>query len=218
MKIFDLKLISVCATIMVLTATACQANTGAEPTEAVPEMANPASEYCLDQGYALEIITAEDGSQSGVCNFPDGSSCDEWAYFRGECLPASDGSGSNDGNDGGATPTSASEGLPSLPTINPEEYATWLTYTHPVYGFSFKLPEDWIVREDTGGGMLSGHLLTLLPETEGNGMNIRLTFRESGDDTLLWPTGVGEGEFIAQGTMQIGSTTLKSESVGVPQW
>jgi putative hemolysin len=48
-------------------------------------MPNPASVYCEQNGNKLEISTAADGSQSGVCVFPDGSSCDEWAYFRGEC-------------------------------------------------------------------------------------------------------------------------------------
>ena len=52
---------------------------------------NPASAYCLEQGYEHEIRTAADGSQSGVCIFPDGSECDEWAYFRGECGPESGG-------------------------------------------------------------------------------------------------------------------------------
>jgi putative hemolysin len=47
---------------------------------------NPASVYCEQQGYRVEIRTAEDGSQSGVCVFPEGE-CDEWAYFRGECSP-----------------------------------------------------------------------------------------------------------------------------------
>jgi putative hemolysin len=46
---------------------------------------NPASVYCEQNGNKLEIITAADGSQSGVCVFPDGATCDEWAYFRGEC-------------------------------------------------------------------------------------------------------------------------------------
>ena len=50
---------------------------------------NPASEYCLEQGYKHEIRTAADGSQSGVCIFPDGSECDEWAYYRSECGPDS---------------------------------------------------------------------------------------------------------------------------------
>ena len=48
-------------------------------------MPNPASVYCTQNGNKLEIRTAADGSQSGICVFPDGSTCDEWAYFRGEC-------------------------------------------------------------------------------------------------------------------------------------
>jgi putative hemolysin len=51
-------------------------------------MPNPASVYCEQHGNKLEIFTAADGSQSGVCVFPDGSTCDEWAYFRGTCGPA----------------------------------------------------------------------------------------------------------------------------------
>lgn len=48
---------------------------------------NPASQFCVDQGYELEIRTAGDGSQAGYCQFPDGSECDEWAYYRSECGP-----------------------------------------------------------------------------------------------------------------------------------
>jgi len=49
---------------------------------------NPASVYCVEQGFKSEIRTATDGSQTGYCIFPDGSECDEWAYFRGECAPS----------------------------------------------------------------------------------------------------------------------------------
>jgi len=52
---------------------------------------NPAAEYCQEQGYRYEIRTATDGSQSGVCIFPDGSECDEWAFYRGECGPEAGG-------------------------------------------------------------------------------------------------------------------------------
>jgi len=48
---------------------------------------NPASVYCQEQGYVLEIRSDEEGNQYGVCVFPDGSECDEWAFFRGECGP-----------------------------------------------------------------------------------------------------------------------------------
>ena len=48
---------------------------------------NPASKFCEDQSYKSEIRTAADGSQAGYCIFPDGTECDEWAFFRGECGP-----------------------------------------------------------------------------------------------------------------------------------
>ena len=48
---------------------------------------NPASVYCTEQGGDLEIRTDADGNQYGVCIFSDGSECDEWAFFRGECRP-----------------------------------------------------------------------------------------------------------------------------------
>lgn len=57
------------------------------PTTTPAGIANPASTYCVEQGGTSEIRTAEDGSQSGVCKFPDGSECDEWAFFRGKCAP-----------------------------------------------------------------------------------------------------------------------------------
>ncbi len=50
-------------------------------------MPNPASVYCEQQGNRLEIVTAADGSQTGYCSFPNGNTCDEWAYYRGECDP-----------------------------------------------------------------------------------------------------------------------------------
>ncbi len=49
------------------------------------QMANPASVYCEEQGGNLSIISDKDGSQYGMCGFDDGSSCEEWAFFRGEC-------------------------------------------------------------------------------------------------------------------------------------
>ncbi len=48
---------------------------------------NPASVYCEDQGYRVEIRPDEAGNEYGFCVFPDGSECDEWAYLRGECGP-----------------------------------------------------------------------------------------------------------------------------------
>ena len=50
-------------------------------------MANPASVHCEEQGGRVEIVEDPDGSQRGVCVFPDGSRCDEWAFHRGRCAP-----------------------------------------------------------------------------------------------------------------------------------
>ena len=57
------------------------------PTESADTgLANPASVYCEEQGGAVDMREGEGGTY-GVCVFPDGSECDEWAYFRGECTP-----------------------------------------------------------------------------------------------------------------------------------
>ncbi len=47
-------------------------------------IANPASIYCEEQGGTLEVRTGDLGSV-GYCKFDDGTECEEWAYFRGEC-------------------------------------------------------------------------------------------------------------------------------------
>lgn len=49
------------------------------------KMANPSSEYCVKNGGVNKIVVNKDGSEAGLCVFSDGSSCDEWKYFRGEC-------------------------------------------------------------------------------------------------------------------------------------
>lgn len=52
-------------------------------------LANPASVYCEEQRARLEMREDANGTY-GVCIFPDGSECEEWAYFRGECGPTSE--------------------------------------------------------------------------------------------------------------------------------
>lgn len=46
------------------------------------QLANPASEHCVEQGGKLEIRTTEEG-QAGICIL-DGQECEEWALYRGE--------------------------------------------------------------------------------------------------------------------------------------
>lgn len=52
-----------------------------------PQIANPASVFCDEQGGTVEIREDAEGGQRGFCVFPDGSECDEWAFYRQECAP-----------------------------------------------------------------------------------------------------------------------------------
>ncbi len=180
--------------------TACEFG---RPTE-TPDvgLANPASVYCEENGGGLDIRQDEVGNEFGVCIFPDGSECDEWAFFGGECAPG-----------GAETPAAATQVEATLappteyPTpipIDPADYQGWWTYTNSEYGFSLLLPEDWVVEEVTTGDVLmNGHLLNIYPRDDGSLLNIRMTFRYVGDDFLIWPTGVGQGEFVEQGALEI---------------
>ena len=57
----------------------------AKPIVNQAQLANPASEYCIQQGGKLEIRKDDQGNEYGVCIFEDGNECEEWAFFRGEC-------------------------------------------------------------------------------------------------------------------------------------
>jgi len=61
----------------------------ANPAE-YPELANPASVYCVhDIGGKLKMYENEDGV-SGYCLLPDGRLCEEWKLFNNkgtECMP-----------------------------------------------------------------------------------------------------------------------------------
>ena len=48
-------------------------------------LANPASVYCQQHSWTLEIITDASGAQSWICHLTGWISCEERAYMRGEC-------------------------------------------------------------------------------------------------------------------------------------
>ncbi len=145
-------------TIILVALTACTAlrvQTPEPAATAKPQagMPNPASVYCEQNGNKLEIQTAADGSQSGVCVFPDGSTCDEWAYFRGECgligettvEATTEASGGGPGGSGG-TEENASGGF--MPPDTTEELIDWwgiIKSTEP--GSQY---DDYFERQDLG--------------------------------------------------------------------
>jgi len=46
-------------------------------------MPNPASKFCVDAGYKLELRDS-----TGYCVFLNGRECEEWKFFKGECTDA----------------------------------------------------------------------------------------------------------------------------------
>ena len=65
----------------VLTLAGCGNNqTPVENPDENAEIANPASVYCEENWGTLNL-------EEGLCIFDDGSYCEEWAYYRGECQP-----------------------------------------------------------------------------------------------------------------------------------
>lgn len=50
-------------------------------------IANPAAVYCGQVGGTTVIKKDATGAEYGMCTFPDGSSCEEWALYRGQCAP-----------------------------------------------------------------------------------------------------------------------------------
>ena len=45
---------------------------------------NPASFYCEEMGYDLQLRDEAEGTV-GICVLPDGSECEEWEFLAGRC-------------------------------------------------------------------------------------------------------------------------------------
>lgn len=53
------------------------------PSMGIP---NPSAVYCDALGYEIETrADPETGGEVGCCVFPDGSTCELWSFYRGEC-------------------------------------------------------------------------------------------------------------------------------------
>ena len=204
LMLFSLTLLSACSP------TQTSPTSAATPS---PEsnMPNPAAVYCEQQGGKSEIVTAADGSQSGLCVFPDSSQCDEWAYFRGECRPG----------DSLVTPAPVVSPTPvsTSPTVKPVSVATptpmatllpplviddsWGTYANDKYGFSFRYPAGWKLKEITGqDNTMSGHAVHLLHPTDPT-VRMIIAFKHVDEDQRIAPTGMGDGELVSRGSVPL---------------
>ena len=71
----------VLVTLLILTMLIVAACSSSSSTD----IANPASEYCVEQGGTAVIEERGDGGQYGVCTFEENRQCEEWAMMRGDC-------------------------------------------------------------------------------------------------------------------------------------
>lgn len=147
-------------------------------------MPNPASVYCEAKGYRPGTRTDANGGQYGVCVFPDGTECEEWAFFRGECQMGIDLTG-------------------------------WLEYTNAEYGFAFRRPPDWELEEVQGpDNAMAGHQVKLHihPEADRK-IEMIISFKRAGEEQLIWPAGVGDGEFFDKGQAWLMAEPVKRNTL-----
>jgi putative hemolysin len=98
--------------------SSCGSNRAGDVADTAPgtaAVANPAAEYCHEQGGTSEIVTAADGSQSGICRLADGTTVDDWEYYRASQTPST-------------MPTGQTSTGPSETTATPEGPVTFNLY------------------------------------------------------------------------------------------
>jgi putative hemolysin len=191
-----------------------KAPTATEPPAPAAGLANPAAVHCEKQGYKIEIRSDKKGNQYGVCVFDDGTECEEWAYYRGECSP------------GALRATIAPTTTPVPPTMTPipatatpappsepaaacapitvdsgPEYKLWREYTHDKYGFALLLPPGWVAEEivEPPHHTLRGHGIILWPAKEPRA-RFQIAFRRQDEEQLIGRTGMGSGDIVEAGT------------------
>ena len=99
------------------------------------EVPNPASVFCEQNGGKLELRQDASGATAGICVFPDGSECDEWAYFRKECKPG-------DSLAEPVLPASPEATQPSPAAETEIASDGWKVYRNAELGYLFHYPVD----------------------------------------------------------------------------
>lgn len=181
------------------------------PTEtAVAGLPNPASVFCQENGGTIEM-RQDDAGQYGVCVFADGSECEEWAYYRGECRHGESIPGAEPTATAEPAPTAESEPTATaepMPTTEPTapsaaiDTGEWLLFEHPDYGFSFSYPPHWTLEEDLRPQSTSyRHAYWLRPQA-GSKEVLTIGFRRaSEEDVGIQRTGVGAGDLQTRGAV-----------------
>ena len=139
MRTKTLALLAVLATSTMLLAWCNNTNNESEVVEP-EEVLNEAWQYCVDNWWTHQIVTSETAVY-GECTLPDGTVCEEWEYFNGEC-PA------NVENEYALT-------IEDLDLIDEKAFPT--SYTYTTYNSSTEErtgPEEYVYPEDISHTLL----------------------------------------------------------------
>ena len=68
---------------MIVSLAACSSTPSSNTVPSQVGMANPASQYCVEQGGQLDVKNENNG-QVGYCKLPDGQVIEEWELFRSQ--------------------------------------------------------------------------------------------------------------------------------------
>jgi putative hemolysin len=118
------KLLLMTTIVLILGISAC--SPVLETPTVTANLANPASVFCEENQGKLEFRQDASGATYGMCVFTDGSECEEWAFFRGECKPG-------DSLDVSET----------TPTLEPAAVnSDWLVFENAELGYSFSYPAN----------------------------------------------------------------------------
>ena len=67
--------------VLAVSVSACSSIQTTDSKQAKLGLANPASQYCVDQGGKLEIVKETNG-EVGYCHLANGEKVEEWTLFR----------------------------------------------------------------------------------------------------------------------------------------
>ncbi|WP_296281936.1 DUF333 domain-containing protein [uncultured Acinetobacter sp.] len=67
--------------VLAVSVSACSSMQATDSKQTKLGLANPASQYCVDQGGKLEIVKEANG-EVGYCHLANGEKVEEWALFR----------------------------------------------------------------------------------------------------------------------------------------